>query len=98
MDLYENYPSHLSIVCNELLPRIQVQSYTVDTYFLQSVVDRIFNNSQIDLLSIFSQTGNEYEQIIELIGVNSRIFKVSFLFLTFFCVFLYFSYLSKYFL
>lgn len=83
MDTYGNYPSRLSIICNELLPRIQNQSYALDTYFLQSVIDRIFNDSQIDLLSVL-QTGindsvNEYDHIIELIGPNSVIFKVRFL-------------------
>ncbi|VDN92559.1 unnamed protein product [Brugia pahangi] len=81
MDIYGSYPSRLSIACSELLPRIQNQSYTLDVYFLQSVVDRIFNDSQIDLLSVLSQSGmndagNEYDQVIELIGINSVVFKL----------------------
>ncbi|EFO21419.2 hypothetical protein LOAG_07065 [Loa loa] len=81
MDIYDNYPSHLSIACSELLPRIQNQSFAVDTYFLQSVIDRIFNDPQIDLLFVLSQagindSGNEFNQVVELIGVNSVIFKL----------------------
>lgn len=84
MDIYASYPSRLSVVCSELLPRIQNQSYAVDTYFLQSAIDRIFNDPQIDLLSVLSQSGiidsgNEYDQVIELIGTNSVIFKARFL-------------------
>ncbi|KAL3998913.1 Mitochondrial-associated sphingomyelin phosphodiesterase family protein [Acanthocheilonema viteae] len=81
MDMYGSYPSRLSIVCSELLPRIQNQSYVVDTYFLQSAIDRIFNDPQIDLLSVLLQPGindsvNEYDQLVELIGINSVIFKL----------------------
>uniref|UniRef100_A0A0R3RXC8 Rab-GAP TBC domain-containing protein n=1 Tax=Elaeophora elaphi TaxID=1147741 RepID=A0A0R3RXC8_9BILA len=81
MDIYGNYPSRLSIACSELLPRIQNQSYAVDSYFLQSAIDRIFNDSQIDLLSVLPQSGicdsvNEYDQVIELIGINSVLFKL----------------------
>lgn len=83
MDIHSSYPSRLSIACNELLPRIQNRSCVVDTHFLQSSIDRIFNDSQIDLLSVLLQTGisdsvNEYEQVIELIGPNSVIFKANF--------------------
>ncbi|VDO29740.1 unnamed protein product [Onchocerca flexuosa] len=81
MDIYDNYPSRLSIAYNELLPRIQSQIYALDTYFLQSAIDRIFNDPQIDLLSVLSQpgindSGNEYDQVVELVGTNSIIFKL----------------------
>uniref|UniRef100_A0A915Q222 XRN2-binding (XTBD) domain-containing protein n=1 Tax=Setaria digitata TaxID=48799 RepID=A0A915Q222_9BILA len=76
MDIYDSYLSHLSVACNELLSRIQNQSYALDTYFLQSAIDHIFNDSQIDLLSVLPQSGindseDEYSQVVELIGTNS---------------------------
>ncbi|MCP9263463.1 hypothetical protein DINM_006747 [Dirofilaria immitis] len=84
MDIYESYPSRLSIACSELLPRIQNQIYTVDTYFLQLAINRIFNDPQIDLLSVLPQSGisdsgNEYDRVIELVGTNSVLFKARFL-------------------
>lgn len=85
MDAYNGYLLRLSAACNELLPRVQNQGYTVDAYFLESVVDRIFNDPQIDLLSVLpplvSDFGEEYDQVIELLGTQSVVFKVFFIIL-----------------
>ncbi|VDN27774.1 unnamed protein product [Gongylonema pulchrum] len=67
MDVYDYYTSRLSIACNEILSRIRDHSYGLDAYFLESVIDRIFNDPQIDLLSVLprpvSDVGVEYDQL-----------------------------------
>ncbi|VDN43138.1 unnamed protein product [Gongylonema pulchrum] len=80
MDVYDYYTSRLSIACNEILSRIRDHSYGLDAYFLESVIDRIFNDPQIDLLSVLprpvSDVGVEYDQVVEVVGTKSVAFKV----------------------
>ncbi|VDN01503.1 unnamed protein product [Thelazia callipaeda] len=81
MDVCANFASHLSSTCDELRSRIQNKSYTMDTYFLQTAIDCIFNDMRIDLLSVLPQSGivdsgEEYNRVIELVDTNSVVFKL----------------------
>ncbi|MFH4975849.1 hypothetical protein AB6A40_002558 [Gnathostoma spinigerum] len=68
--------SPLSVACTDLIRRSQSQNYTTDVYFVEAVIDRLLKDPSIDLLSVFPDANRvEYNQVIELIGTKSHIFK-----------------------
>ncbi|VDK44932.1 unnamed protein product [Anisakis simplex] len=81
MDFYGSSPSALSLTCNELRDKIVNGAWPGDSIdFALIIVERLFNNPQIDLLSVlpsssYDLSGIEYDQIIDLIGTSSSAFK-----------------------
>ncbi|VDM46084.1 unnamed protein product [Toxocara canis] len=77
MDFYGSVPSALSIACSEIRDKMASDLWSgspLDLALL--VVQKLFNNSQVDLLSVFqSSCENEFEQTIDLIGTSSSAFK-----------------------
>lgn len=81
MDEYESFPSRLASRCNELRPHIQNQSLRSDVYRIRSIIDGIFKDPAVDLLSVLPSSSyeDEYDQVVELFGTKSVIWKVYFL-------------------
>lgn len=73
--------TRLSMVCGELLARMNSQVCIIDAFFVSTVVEQLFCDPQIDLLAVFPTSSTEYDeynQVLGLVGVKSSVFKVSF--------------------
>uniref|UniRef100_A0A9J2PB97 Sphingomyelin phosphodiesterase 4 n=1 Tax=Ascaris lumbricoides TaxID=6252 RepID=A0A9J2PB97_ASCLU len=81
MDFYGSPSSSLNVTCNELHELIANESYSdsgLDGALL--IVDRLFNDPNIDLLSVFRTSSldaneSDFEQTVRLIGTTSPAFK-----------------------